>query len=470
GVLHCILIIGIIGYFILRVFAFSGHRRRRSSKDGGSARPLMALGAGLMVIGFVGTFFGSWIKAALSRQREYLADASAVQFTRNPDGIAGALKKIGGCVHGAHIDSPNAPEASHMFFGQAVKIGLSSLFGTHPKLPDRIKRIDPSWTGKFTKVSIAAGPGSRATVAGVSGIAGTDTPTSRRKRRKRPPRRAKGKAKAGGGLGAIGRPTEAHIEYAATLAASIPKDVVEAARQPYGARAVIYALLIDDDANVRQKQLDYLARHSAAGTKRETGRLLPTMDKLDAKLRLPLIDITLSPLRSLSPKQYDKFKQNVTELIRADEKVDLFEWILQRSVLHHLDRHFLGVKPPRVKYYGLQSLGSECATLLATLARVGHSNTDDAQRAFDEAIKHSDLSSARVRWPSDEKHSLAALDKALDELAKAAPRCKKALLEACAVCVSADNEVTVREAELFRAVADALDCPMPPLLPGQPLN
>lgn len=150
GLLHGILIIGLLGYFILRMTAFSGRGRR--SKQGSSALPLLALGAGLMAVGFFGTFFGNLIKAAVSRQREFLADASAVQFTRQPEGLAGALKKIGGAATGSTIQSPNAPEASHMFFGRATS-GFSALFSTHPPLAARIRVIEPAWDGTFPTMS-----------------------------------------------------------------------------------------------------------------------------------------------------------------------------------------------------------------------------------------------------------------------------------------------------------------------------
>ena len=148
GLLHGILVIGMIGYFVLRMSFFTGGGR---SRDGKSALPVLAIGAGLAVIGFAGTFFGNLIKAAVSRQREFLADASAVQFTRHPEGIAGALKKIGGFVAGSAVKNPNAPQASHMFFGRATS-GFNAMFATHPPLKERIKRIDPSWDGEFSGV------------------------------------------------------------------------------------------------------------------------------------------------------------------------------------------------------------------------------------------------------------------------------------------------------------------------------
>ena len=174
GFLYGILIIGMLGYFMLRVSAFSSYRHRRSSRDS-SPLALLALGAGLMVVGFLGTFFGNLIKAGVSRQREFLADASAVQFTRQPAGIAGALKRIGGFLSGSTVQSPNAPEANHMFFGKATS-GLSGLFATHPPLADRIRKLEPSWNGQFAEATPRTGSAlaPHPSTAGVAGLAGAE--------------------------------------------------------------------------------------------------------------------------------------------------------------------------------------------------------------------------------------------------------------------------------------------------------
>ena len=144
AILHGILFLGMLGYGILRGV---GHGRRTSSSGNNSALPVIGLAVGLLVIGYAGTFFGNLIKAAVSRQREYLADAAAVQFTRNPDGISGALKKIGGHYQGSEIRSAAAGEASHMFFGQVRTLFLNNLTATHPPLEKRIRAIDPRWDG-----------------------------------------------------------------------------------------------------------------------------------------------------------------------------------------------------------------------------------------------------------------------------------------------------------------------------------
>ncbi|MGC2166174.1 MAG: M48 family metallopeptidase, partial [Gallionella sp.] len=147
GVLHGILLIGLAGYYLLRVTRFTTSSR---SRGGGNAVIIvLVLGVGLLVIGYVGFFFGQWIKATVSRQREFLADASAVQFTRNRHGIAGALIKIGGATWGSRLESPSARQYCHAYFSDGVGGFLDGLFATHPPLEHRIKRIDPRWDGKF---------------------------------------------------------------------------------------------------------------------------------------------------------------------------------------------------------------------------------------------------------------------------------------------------------------------------------
>ena len=164
GALNGILVLGILGYYLLRSASFSGRRR---GKDSGAAA-MLALAIGLMVIGFAGTFFGGLIKAAVSRQREFMADASAVQFTRNPSGIAGALKRIGGLEFGSKLDNPGAAEVSHAFFAQGVSGFMQWLSATHPPLRERILRIDPQWDGQVhTRRSSSAGTG-RGQPAGIA--------------------------------------------------------------------------------------------------------------------------------------------------------------------------------------------------------------------------------------------------------------------------------------------------------------
>jgi Zn-dependent protease with chaperone function len=442
GLLHGILIIGMLGYFILRMTAFSGGRGRRS-RDSGNPLPLLALGAGLAVVGFFGTFFGNLIKAAVSRQREFLADAAAVQFTRQPAGIAGALKKIGGAAAGSSIRSPNAPEASHMFFGRATS-GLNALFSTHPPLATRIRRIEPDWDGRF----IEGAPVAEATTApGARGFA-----------------RVGGAPTAGlaGAMAHIGEPSTDHIAYASRLLRSLPAAVTMAAHEPYGARALVYGLLLDRDAMMRREQLRQLEAAADPGVFEETLRLVPTLAGLDRAVRLPVVEIAIPALRTLTTDEYQRFKRNVLMLIRADEQLDLFEWALQRLVLHGLDEHHGDAPRPGPGHRDIATLQAPCEVLLSVLARAGHPDERGAETAFHHAWRVLDLPGTRLL--DEAEAGFGALDGALDELAEALPKAKRRILEAAAACIAADRQVTVAEGELLRAIAASLGVPMPPLL------
>lgn len=446
GLLHGIFVIGMIGYFILRMSFYTGGGRSRDSKG---AMPILALGAGLAFVGFAGTFFGNLIKAAVSRQREFLADSSAVQFTRHPGGIAGALKKIGGFAAGSEVENPNAPQASHMFFGRATS-GFSAMFSTHPPLAERIKRIDPSWDGGFPELP-GPGEGAPGTVGppGASGFAGGETEG------------AAGPALADA-VGQVGQPTSAHIAFAGALIDRLPEALVAAAHEPYGARALIYALLLDRDEGPRRLQLAHLEAAADDGVYEETVKLARLVDRLDPTMRLPLVEIALPALCALTPWQYELFRKNLVELVEADEMLDLFEWSLQRILLRDMQGRFGRSGPERVRHRSLRAVGSPLAVMLSVLAYVGNRDAGAAAHAFGEAWQG--LALPETGLLGHEECGFAALDEALAELDHAAPMVKKRVLEAAVVCVTADRQVTVEEAELLRAVSASISCPMPPIL------
>ena len=451
GMLHGILVIGILGYVILRMTAFSGYRSRRSRDGGGAQLPILALGAGLMVAGFFGTFFGNLIKAAVSRQREFLADASAVQFTRQPSGLAGALKKIGGLAAGSRVESPNAPQASHMFFGRATQ-GLTGLFSTHPPLPERIRRIEPTWDGALAELGEGAAPSA---VAGVSALAAGGPGGDR-------PRTGIPAAVMAGAVDHIGRPSEAHIGYAARLLRSLPAALVAAAHEPYGARALIYALLFNQDAGPRQAQLAHLEKAADPGVFAETRKLLPLVAQLDVRARLPLVDISLPALRELTPAQYDTFRQNVEILVRADDRMDLFEWSLHRILLHDLAAGRTKAHPSGVAHHTIEAVQAPFELLLSILAYAGARSARDASAAFEQGRRAAGLPQATLH--AVEAGRLDALDDALATLDQAAPQVKRGVLQAAVATVTADRQVTATEAELLRAISASLGAPMPPLL------
>ncbi len=163
GLVFGLLVLSFLGQILVRIILesrSSGSSRSSNSnsgKDNTGAIIMVALliGAALWILGLVGEGIARLIQAAISRQREYLADASAVQFTRNPDGIAGALKKIGGFANHGKLKAVGVSEVNHMLFACGLSAAASALsLDSHPPLDDRIRQIDPQWDGKYPRVSL----------------------------------------------------------------------------------------------------------------------------------------------------------------------------------------------------------------------------------------------------------------------------------------------------------------------------
>jgi Zn-dependent protease with chaperone function len=452
GVLFGILVIGLTGWIIFRSSTGFGYVRlgARSDDDRKGFNPLPLIGLALYVIGYVGVFFGNLIKAAVSRQREFLADASAVQFTRNPDGIAGALKKIGALAEGSTIRDSHAEEASHMFFGDAVG-GLGQLFGllaTHPPLIERIRRIDPSFNGDFAQIRVEQPQ--------------EDTPERRRPSAGlRPGVMALTAAQA---LEKVGTIDEEHIAYAADLKESIPQSIRQVMRDPLGAQAAVYALLIDPSETVRRTQFGWLDAHALPAAVKETRRILADAQSLDPRARLPLVEMATPALCQMTPAQFHDFIRTVEALVQADQRTTLFEYALQRLLIRRVVAYFVRTKPRPVKYKTASPLAVPTSVLLSALADAGESTPEGATRAFEAGIEALDWPSVRIEMAPAGTVSLREVDAALEELAMAAPLLKKQVLYACAACICVDGTVTVDEGELLRAIADSLGCPMPPLL------
>jgi Zn-dependent protease with chaperone function/uncharacterized tellurite resistance protein B-like protein len=435
GILHGILLLGLIGYRIL-----SGTSRASGSRKG--AGPVLFLGLGLMAIGYAGTFFGKLIKAAVSRQREFLADAAAVQFTRNPQGIGGALLRIGGIPDGSLLKNPKGPEVSHFFFSQGVPVFFESLFATHPPLAERIQRIMPAWDGSFPAGSApvaGAAAGSEVEEVGgmTAGLVGAEV------------------------IAQVGRPTEAHLGYARQMLREIPEVLRKAARDPFSARALICYLVLDGDQAIRAGQLLHLKAKADRGVYAETLKLLREEVVLLPEQRLPLVDLALPTLRRLSEPQYQQFLVNLNALIVADGKISLFEWCLRRIVTHHLAAAFDKPAGPGFLRGELDQVAGSCVVLLSVLVHaVNHHGVAPAD-VF--AAARAELGLA-IELAPKERLGLTELDRALLELNRLPPLHKAKLLKACAACVNADGLIAPVEAELLRAVAATLNCPMPLLL------
>ncbi len=488
GILHGILMLALTGRILMR-FAFSGsNRRSRSSRDsGGAAIWLAAVGLALFIIGYVGRFFGQIIKSAISRQREFLADASAVQFTRNPKGIGGALAKIGGYSAGSRIHSPNAEQVSHLFFGDALDKSswLRSIFATHPPLKERIRRVDPGFSGAFPKVELtqneqrelateapqweiptgaAGGARARQAMSGLAADGGSPQPPTPMT----PSSGRRIKANASAVVGSMGQTSQEHVDYARGALAAIPDDIRQAARDTYSAAGVVFAMLIDEDPAVRRQQLELLAKELTSGLAEETRRFMYLLENLDPAFRLPLVEILVPALRRMSQGQYGKFADILDALIQADDEVTLFEFSLKKLLEHRLDDNFSGGGSRVAQYYALTPLRDDIILLLSCLAYASDEQLSGVEIAFGEGIRC--LKNASVAKNAGllgkASCSFEQLDGVLTRLSHATNAIKQQVVSAAAHCVLADEEVTVEEAELLRAVCEVIDVPLPPFLPG----
>ena len=455
GILFGIFCIATIGRILLNA-------RSSNSRD---RNPLPLVGLLLLAIGSLGYFFGRLIQAAVSRQREFLADAASVQFTRNPSGLSGALQKIGGYGFGSQLISDHAPDAGHLFFGNGIFGSRFAPLATHPPLADRIHAIDSTWDGKFARVDMteireqiqkeAGKPrafsfdGKMIILGGIMAGAATEKPTV---------------VQPHSVLPNLGNPTPLHLRYAEALRDALPENVKTAAHEPLAAAAMIFALLLSANETERASQLDGIGKNFSSEVADKTRALFPDVVPISTRARLPLVNISLGALRQLTPEQYQQFSRTLQWLVQSDGQVELFEFVLQKIVRHHLAPKFTSARPAVVQFYTLKPLVPDCAVVLSALADAGGGDAAAAQNAF--AVGAPYLRAPVGMEPAllpREQCAIEHLDAALDRLALAAPIIKKNLLEACARVVGADGVIQEAEAELLRAVADTLDCPMPPL-------
>ncbi|HJX33736.1 MAG TPA: M48 family metallopeptidase [Desulfatiglandales bacterium] len=449
GIIAGILVIAVIGRVVVRGTSSSGRSRSGGKKGGGALVIVLLAGFILMIVGYIGVLFGKLIKAAVSRQREFLADASAVQFTRNPSGIAGALKKIASHITGSRIHDVHADEASHLFFGNGLAKSFTGLLATHPPIQERIGRIDSYYATEYSRMIRKGSEVDQGVSAeGISSFAGQASLSPEDIQ------------------SIVGAPQPEHIAFAAQLVSDLPPQVTEAAREPFGARAVIYCLLLNREEAVRKIQLERFLEKADPAVIRETRQLIPVIDKIDKKFWLVIVDLVIPALKLLSPGQYEEFRNNARHLVNADRKISLFEYTLQRILIRRLDPVYKKIPPQIVKYHVIDQVQVECLMLLSILAWRGSDSGPAAEGSFRRGIAEFNLG-GKPAILAREKCGLNALDSSLDRLAAASPQVKKRILMACVACISADSFITVKESEMLRAIADTLDCPIPPIISGK---
>ena len=400
----------------------------------------------LLLIGSLGYLFGRMIQAAVSRQREYFADASAVQFTRNPRGLSGALIKIGSLLHGSWIRSPHAAEICHMFIGSAVR----SVFATHPPLRDRIQRLEPDYKNRIQQV-LEIRPPAIAPDSANQAVSATPAPVTA----------------LAAGAGAVvqlpGNISEQNIRKSRKLIDTIPHQIKTELNDILGAMAVTCMLLLDEDPQIRKHQMKRLQKRAPGKLVWHLANLESHFKTLDLQLRLPILDLALPVLRQMSAGQYAKFKVFIQTMVEADARLSFFEFALQQIITHRLGANYQRHKKYRV-YKSISALAADAANILSQLSHVGHPQEVAAQAAFSYGWKRLNIKDSRWRMQPAGQVSFGVLRVALERFALASPGVKRIFLDACAHCVLHDEHVTLEEAELVRAVAYALDIPLPPFL------
>ena len=434
-----------------------GSGRRSSSKDSGGAgvgMAIMLLGVTLMICGFIGTFFGRLVQAAVSRQREFLADASAVQYTRNPDGIGGALRKIKLMIRPDETELPKkAADISHMFFTKAI----DSIFATHPPLPERIARVE-----------------------GLD-IDDVERQLKEQKHRQPPPLRGQPAAAQpsmpamhvdpanvvqGAILAAVLQDSIAHVgevtpqqlSEARRIIDSIPAPLQEAAHSMASARMVVLCLLRDEDEADQQLQENYLREALDPMSFQQWHGLVPLMADVPPGSRLPLLDLCIPSLSQMSEEQYGQFRDLMNRMIKIDGQIDRWEWVVDTVIDRHLEERYHKPGAERKANMKLDRAIDAGTMVMATLACTGAQAEEQAQAAFAAGLSH-------LGWqrtlPDPRSLSLGVLREALRQLRKVRFADRGRFLEACGMCVLHDGITTVEESETLRAVAESIDCPMP---------
>ena len=436
GLLHGVFVVALLGRLLMRV----GGRNREGAS-------FALAGVALLVIGSVGVFFGRMIQSAISRQRELLADASAVQFTRHPSGLAAALKKIGGAATHGFVSAPSADESSHMFFSEAIKRfkPFASMFRTHPPLAVRITKLEPGWDGQFILAQSAT--------AATPSQGGTQTPMPPAMSQLTP-------ADVSAGISNIGDPTAHEMAYAAVVHDAMPKAFRQALHDSQKAQSLIYGLLLGGNAEHLAQATEVLKARVEAEAITLALHFRKEFTKLPSVEKIAAIDLALPALRAMSETEYEHFVGVVSELTRTDGRVDVFEFALGHIIRRHLGLSFR--KGPRadIQFRSFKMLAPDSTVILSVLAKFGDSVRSEQERAFEAGARALGLSGAQF----DPSTSVSVFERALKRFDHAAPQIKKNLMYACSMVVCADGQVVDHEAELIRAIGDAMGVPVPPFV------
>lgn len=468
GWLHGIMCLAVAGYILMRLMMYARVPSRGRRNDGAAIIFLLALlGLIMVVVGYVGVFFGRLVQAAVSRQREYLADAAAVEFTRNPEGLAGALAKL--LIGTGRLETPQAGEAAHLMFASLSSGFFSGLLATHPPLEKRIEAIAPGYLTSRgrrpardrTDRRTSPPPLRRPAVPVASLAHGSEGPSGGR--------HGPTTAAPDGLDGPATPPTP--LRSAVSLLRTIPAELREAAGDPFSARAVVLCLLLLGQDGPKQRSEALAAAGDAldAPLDREIRRLLPVVGAFGPADRLPLLELCLEPLRDLSPSQAEAFRRALFRVIWADRQVTLTEYCLYQVVLAALP---LPRPKPPAGPSSLYALRHDITALLTMVLRSASNLPPERLRqqllsALGQLDLVPELLPERLPTGLPSAEEVRLLDRVVQRIAAAPVAVRRRVLSAAREAILSDHSVTVEEAELLRALAAVFDLPYPPVQVGQ---
>jgi Zn-dependent protease with chaperone function len=447
GVLFGIMVLGLIGRMILRG---GYHTRLVSSRRDRGTPVILIIGIGLAVLGGIGVFIARIMKAGVSRQREYLADASAVQFTRQTTGIANALKKIGGFRDGSYLRAADPEEVSHMLFSTGAR--LSGLFATHPPLIDRIRALDPGFSpDDYPVVDLRQRPVSADEFADSrqAGLAAPATATA---------------ASRQSIIDRVGQPETAHVAFAAGLRRAVPALLDEAAHSPEFAYLLAIAVVLDRSGRLQARQLALLEQRLGRERAHLVRKYYDELDRIGIEYRLPLLAMAFPALKSRPAAQLGYLLDLARDLIEVDGSIDLYEYCCYRVLAGSLEQAAdPGRRRPRRKA-AREPVRRAATDLLRVIARHGSDDPAQQKQAFTAGMGVFGDWGRRYDFRQDENYSVELLDRSLDLLLTLNGDGQKLLLQAVSATVLSDSHLSPPEAELIRAVCATLHCPLPPLL------
>ncbi|MBX3703707.1 MAG: M48 family metallopeptidase [Steroidobacteraceae bacterium] len=446
GWLFGLTVVAMVARFVLRHAPRGGGGR----KGGAAVGVIMAAAAIVLLLGWIGLFFGRLIQAAVSRKRESLADASAIQFTRDRDGLRGALVKIGALGVGSRFMDTDAEEVAHLLFAS----GVQRAFATHPPLVERIREIDPRFDPGEFEVARRRMNEERAEQVGGAGT------------------RAEAAAKMGGLLqgaivlapatvaGLVANPATEHVLQAQGLLASLPDGIRLPARNPERAAALFIALALDPTRDGRDRQLAFVHQQLGGDFHDAVVELLPRVDELTAVQRMPVLLQVFATLHPLPRSERIALLKCLNGLLTREGRVSVFAWAMRKLAQVQLQDEL----DPRRRVVGqltLHAARNELQVLFCVLAMHGSEDETEARRAYEAGMEEL---LPRVRPPfRREGHWAARLDQALTRLDALQPAGKELLVRALVRTISHDQRMTVAESELLRAICAVLHCPLPPL-------